>query len=102
MSVLINASIDVTKINKSKLYNGKYLNVTIAINDQTDNYGNNVAVTESQSKEERESKASKTYLGNGKVVYVNGEVKVAEMQVKPLQTASQKFAQQQIESDLPF
>jgi hypothetical protein len=36
MSTLISASIDVTKIDKSKLYNGKYLNLTISINDQTD------------------------------------------------------------------
>jgi hypothetical protein len=101
MSTLINASIDVTKIDKAKLYNGKYLNVTISINDQTDAYGNNVSVTESQTKEERDLKTSKRYIGNGKVVYTNGEVKVAEKQEKPLQTASQKFAQQE-ESDLPF
>jgi hypothetical protein len=101
MSTLINASIDVTKIDKTKLYNGKYLNVTISINDQTDAYGNNVSVTESQTKEERDLKTSKRYIGNGKVVYTNGDVKVAEKQEKPLQTASQKFAQQE-QDDLPF
>jgi hypothetical protein len=101
MSVLANVSIDVTKIDKAKLYNGKYLNVTISINDQTDTYGNNVSVTESQTKEERDLKTSKRYLGNGKVVYTNGDVKVAEKQEKPLQTASQKFAQQEGDS-LPF
>lgn len=101
MGVLINASIDVTKIDKAKLYNGKYLNVTISINDQTDTYGNNVALTESQSKEERDLKASKNYLGNGRVIYTNGDVKVAEKKDKPLQTASQKFAQQESD-DLPF
>jgi hypothetical protein len=101
MSVLANASIDVTKIDKSKLYKGKFLNFTISINDSTDQYGNNVALTESQTKEERDLKTSKRYLGNGKVVYTNGEVKVAEKQEKPLQTASQKFAQQE-EDDLPF
>jgi hypothetical protein len=101
MSTLINASIDVTKIDKSKLYNGKYLNLTISINDSTDQYGNNVGLTESQTKEERDLKTSKRYLGNGKVVYTNGDVKVAEKQEKPLQTASQKFAQQENDS-LPF
>jgi len=101
MSTLINASIDVTKIDKSKLYNGKYLNLTISINDSTDPYGNFVGLTESQTKEEGDLKTSKRYLGNGKVVYSNGEVKVAEKQEKPLQTASQKFAQQE-QDDLPF
>lgn len=77
MGVLINASIDVTKIDKNKLYNGKYLNLTISINDSVDNYGNNVSLTESQSKEERDSKAPKKYIGNGKVVYSSGQVNVA-------------------------
>jgi hypothetical protein len=101
MSTLINASIDVTKIDKSKLYNGKYLNLTISINDSTDQYGNNVGLTESQTKEERDLKTSKRYLGNGKVVYTNGEVKVAEKQEKPLQTASQKFQKNSFDN-LPF
>lgn len=99
MATLINASIDLTKVDKSKLIKGKYLNVTIAVNDNLDNYGNNVALTIQQSKEEREIKASKTYLGNGKVVYTNGEVKVAEKQDKPLQNTSDKFKDI---PDLPF
>jgi hypothetical protein len=101
MATLINASIDLTKVDKTKLVKGKYLNLTIAVNDNLDNYGNNVSLTIQQSKEERDLKTSKRYLGNGKVVYTNGDVKVAEKQEKPLQTASQKFAQQE-ESDLPF
>lgn len=99
MATLINASIDLTKVDKSKLIKGKYLNLTIAVNDNLDNYGNNVSLTIQQSKEEREIKASKTYLGNGKVVYTNGEVKVAEKQDKPLQNTSDKFKDI---PDLPF
>ncbi|CAB5218512.1 hypothetical protein UFOVP211_27 [uncultured Caudovirales phage] len=99
MGTLINASIDLTKVDKSKLIKGKYLNLTIAVNDNLDNYGNNVSLTIQQSKEEREIKASKTYLGNGKVVYTNGEVKVAEKQDKPLQNTSDKFKDI---PDLPF
>jgi hypothetical protein len=56
-------------------------------------------LTIQQSKEERDLKASKTYLGNGKVVYTNGEVKVAEKQDKPLQNTSDKFSES---SGLPF
>lgn len=99
MGTLINASIDLTKIDKSKLIKGKYLNMTISVNDNLDNYGNNVALTIQQSKEERDLKASKTFLGNGKVVYTNGEVKVAEKQEKPLQNTSDKFKD---DSGLPF
>ena len=99
MGTLINASIDLTKVDKAKLIKGKYLNLTIAVNDNLDNYGNNVSLTIQQSKEERDLKASKTYLGNGKVVYTNGEVKVAEKQDKPLQNTSDKFKDI---PDLPF
>jgi hypothetical protein len=99
MGTLINASIDLTKVDKTKLVKGKYLNLTIAVNDNLDNYGNNVSLTIQQSKEERDLKASKTYLGNGKVVYTNGEVKVAEKQDKPLQNTSDKFKDI---PDLPF
>jgi hypothetical protein len=99
MATLINASIDLTKVDKTKLIKGKYLNLTISVNDNLDNYGNNVALTIQQSKEERDLKASKTYLGNGKVVYTNGEVKVAEKQDKPLQNTSDKFKDI---PDLPF
>ncbi len=99
MGTLINASIDLTKVDKAKLIKGKYLNLTISVNDNLDNYGNNVSLTIQQSKEERDLKASKTYLGNGKVVYTNGEVKVAEKQDKPLQNTSDKFKDI---PDLPF
>lgn len=51
--------------------NGKGISTTISLSDKIDNYGNNVVEWISQSKEERESKASKKYTGNGKVVYID-------------------------------
>jgi hypothetical protein len=72
MAQLISASIDVSKISKDKLIKGDkgtYLNITISINDEEDNYGNVLTITESQTKEERESKAKKNYLANGKLVW---------------------------------
>ena len=44
----------------------------MSINDQVDQYGNNVSVWYEQSKEEREAKAERIYLGNGKVVFSGG------------------------------
>lgn len=72
MAQLFSASIDVSKISKDKLVKGEkgnYLNVTISINDEEDAYGNVLTITESQTKEERESKAKKNYLANGKLVW---------------------------------
>jgi len=81
MSTLINGSIRVDKLPKEKFIKGKdgavYYNLTIAVNDET-RYGNNVAFMDSQTKEERDAKMPKTYLGNGKVLWTDGKVTLAE------------------------
>ncbi len=82
MSTLINGSIRVDKLPKEKFIKGKdgavYYNFTISVQDET-RYGNNVAFMDSQTKEERDAKMPKTYLGNGKVVWVSdGTIQVAE------------------------
>jgi hypothetical protein len=81
MSTIINLSIDVTKIDKTKLIDGKYLNTQIFINNET-KYGNNVSMCYSQSKEERDNKAKKEYFANGKVVWTSGTISVAEKEDK--------------------
>jgi hypothetical protein len=81
MSTLINGSIRVDKLPKEKFVKGKdgavYYNLTISVGDET-RYGNNVAFMDSQTKEERDAKMPKTYLGNGKVVWTDGKVTLAE------------------------
>jgi hypothetical protein len=72
MSTLYTGSICVSDIDKTKLQqskNGKlYLQIDIWINDQADNYGNTGSISIRQSKEEREAKTKKTYIGNLKPV----------------------------------
>ena len=58
MSTLISLSIDVTKITKSKIKDGKYLDVTISVDDATNQWGKNASIYESQTKEERQEKSS--------------------------------------------
>ena len=72
MAKLIAVSIDVTKLDKSKFVAGKkgtYANLTISLNDEPDQYNNDVSVWEGQSEEERKAKADRNFLGNGKVVW---------------------------------
>lgn len=72
MSKLLSVSIDVTKIDKSRLYKGKkgtYLSADIWINDDADEYGNHGSISLQQSKEERDAKAKKVYIGSAKKVY---------------------------------
>ena len=76
MASIIATSIDLTKIPKDKIIEGKkgkYLPITITLNDDVDQFDNNGPVVVQQSKEEREAKTEKVYLGNVKVVWTNGE-----------------------------
>ena len=74
--------------------------ITITINDEVDNYGNQGPVVVEQSKEEREAKAPKVYLGNVKVVWTNGDnVAAAPRTDQPQQMAQ---APAPVEDDLPF
>jgi hypothetical protein len=100
MSTVIVGSINVAKLPKEKFVKGKdgavYYNFTISVNDET-RYGNNVAFMDSQTKEEREAKVAKTYLGNGKVVWTDGSVVLAERED---QAQEPELAAD--DSDLPF
>lgn len=80
MAQIISASIDLNKIDKSKIQTkdkngnpfkngGKFLNIQIYVSNTKDTYGNDAAICISQSKEERESGTPKIYLGNGKIVW---------------------------------
>ena len=87
MSTLINASINVAKLPKEKFVKGKdgavWYNLTVSISDET-RFGNNVAFYDSQSKEEREAKKPKEYLGNGKVVWTDNNICLAEKDAEPI------------------
>jgi hypothetical protein len=81
MSAIINVSLRVDKLPKEKFVSGKdgavYYNFTVGVNDEANQYGQNVSLTDSQTQEEREAKKPKVYLGNGNVVWTNGEIKTA-------------------------
>jgi hypothetical protein len=99
MSSIINLSIRVDKLPKEKFVMGKdgavYYNCTLNINDEANQWGQNVSLTDSQTKEEREAKKAKNYLGNGTVVWTDGNIKA----VKKENATQQAEA---VEVDLPF
>ena len=77
MSKLLSLSINLSKIDKTKIIEGekgKYLNLTISIDDNKDQFGNDVSCWHSQEKEEREAKVERLFLGNGRVLW-SGESK---------------------------
>jgi len=84
MASLLNVSIDVTKLPKEKFVKGKngavYYDFTISVNDEANEWGKNVSLFDSQTKEEREAKKKKDYLGSGKVTWTDGNVSAAPKQ----------------------
>ena len=99
MSTLVNLNIRVDKLPREKFVMGKdnavYYNFTVAINDEANQWGQNVSSYDSQTKEERDAKKAKTYLGNGNVVWTDGNIKAVKKE-----TASQ--GKEDVTSDLPF
>ena len=102
MASIIKTSINLNEIPKDKIIvgkKGKYLPITITLNDEPDQFGNQGPVVVAQSKEEREAKTAKTYLGNVQVVWTNGDnVAAAPRQEQP-------YKQEEIyrkDDDLPF
>ncbi len=76
MAGIIKGSINLNNIPKDKIIvgkKGKYLPIAITVNDDVDQFGNQGPIIVDQSKQERTDKVAKTYLGNVKVVWTNGE-----------------------------
>ena len=102
MASIIKTSINLNNIPKDKIIigkKGKYLPITITLNDDLDQFGNQGPVVVEQTKEERDAKAAKTYLGNVKVVWTNGD----NVDVAPRDNQSAPApAPAAAEEDLPF
>ena len=99
MRVGINIKIDVTKIDKNRIFNGekgKYIDLTTFVNlDEQDQYGQNGFISQSVSKEEKEQGVQTPILGNCKVFY-----KEQAQQDKPDQGYMK--AQPIPDDDIPF
>ena len=99
MAGIVKANINLDAIPKDKIYKGKkgrYFPISITINDEPDQFGNQGPVIVDQTKEEREAKTEKTYLGNVKVVWTNGVFPDRATEGQP------QAQPQKVEEDLPF
>ena len=101
MASIIKASINLTAIPKDKIFKGKkgsYLPITITLNNELDQFGNQGPVVVEQTKEERDAKAAKTYLGNVKVVWTDGN----NVDRAPMDNQPQVAPAPAVDEDLPF
>ena len=104
MASIISGNINLSKLDKSKIYEGKkgkYYPVTVVINNEVGEYGDSGYIMTEQTKEQREAKEQKSYLGNVKVIWTDGQnVSTAD---KPVQAAMQMQQPAQTEEpDLQF
>jgi hypothetical protein len=71
--MIIKVSIDLSKIDKSKITTGKngkkYLNLTVMDNRTPSQFGDDGYIAHEQSKEERENKERQVIIGNWRWLY---------------------------------
>lgn len=65
----------------------KGIELTISINEETNQYGQNLSGYVSQSKEQRDAKKDKYYVGNGKVFWTDGKITLATKKEAEVHTA---------------
>ena len=108
---IISGSIDLSKIDKTRISkfdkdgnphkNGaQYYNIDIIVNDEKNQYGQDTSISTAQTKEERENKVKKTFLGNGKTVFSKGETTSTATVSNPASEVPAKSDED--ENPLPF
>lgn len=102
MKVGISVKIDVTKIDKSRLFKGEkgtYLDLTTFVDlDNKDQYENNGFIAHSQTKMERESKTNTPIVGNVRVFYTDSQLPAKEQP----QATNQPRQEDGFDDDIPF
>ena len=108
MKIGVEISIDVTKIDKARLFEGKkgkYLTMTTFIDtDNKDQYDNNGMVVHKQTKEESAAKTQTPILGNVKVFWSDGNGSYTPQSSNVTQRVTQVSNEPDFDdgSDLPF
>lgn len=95
--------IDVTKVDKSRLFAGKngamYLDIVL-LDSKNDKYGNDYMAIQSVSKEDREKGIKGPILGNGK--RLGGNAPRQGHNRPPSHMHPEPFPDEDLDSDLPF
>lgn len=100
MKIGLSVKIDVTKIDKSRIFEGKkgkYIDLTTFFDtEEMDQYENNGFISQATTKEEREQGVQTPILGNVKVFYKDGESSASQAPTQS--TNSADF----IDEEIPF
>jgi len=105
MKIGVRLPIAVKKLDKSKFFtNDKgelYATVEVFIDTEPDQYGKNGGIYEMQTKEERESKAKRNYVGNCKVFWM-GDSEAQEERKAIQSEPAKQYAGEFMDDDIPF
>ena len=96
MSKLIAIKIDVTKIDKKRLFQGakgQYLDAVVFVSDEEGQYGDNGMITQSVSKDGREAGVKGNILGNVKILGTFDDKPQAQAQANNHQQAGHPMPQ---------
>lgn len=105
--MVVALKIDVTNIDKKRLFKGAkgtYLDCTVMIDSEEDQYGNCGMITQSVTKEERQSKNYGPILGNGKIIWRGESEQNGGGNQAPVKQNSAPQSQQfeDLDEDIPF
>ena len=96
MNKLFLGKINLSKIDKTKLFEGKtgkWMDVTVWFSEEPDEYGNNLAIEQSTKKGE-----SKIYIGNAKFYIPKEESKKTQLDV----ASDSKKYKNDLNEEMPF
>ncbi len=115
MKVGVSLKIDVSKIDKNRLFKGEkgvYLDATVFVDvDQLDQYGNSGMITQDVSKDEKQQGVKGNILGNCKVFWSDGsqqqnpqqnQYNQAPQQNQEPQAQSGGYQQAPMDDTIPF
>jgi hypothetical protein len=88
-----------TLLKTVKAKGDKGISITVSMQDETNQWGQNVSGYVSQTKEQREAKKDRFYVGNGKVFWTDGKITKAEKKAEAVPAAASIDYES---NDLPF
>ena len=105
MSKIIGLNINLSKIDKSRIVDGKkgkYLDAVVMLRDQPDQYGNDGMIVQSISKEERDRGLQGEILGNCKILGGGKQQNRSEPNNNPVQGSQINDSFDDMDDSLPF
>lgn len=87
-----------TLLNVVKQKGEKGISIDISLSDETNQYGQNLSAYVTQTKEQRDEKKPRFYVGNGKTFWSDGKITVAAKKTE----VDEAVVIEQPSDDLPF